>query len=140
MGDCPTAVALDGNKAHNGARGILLGAKPPPKETDERQVMASKLKAQFAAQQKTGEKSTISYITTPAASDLIKEAELGLKNKFQKYQADTSKGNPNTRAVISIINRYIHLNPVRIKRLGGHEARAGAEQRLESGRRLGRSP
>ena len=28
------------------------------------------------------------------------------------------------------INRYIHLNPVRIKRLGGHEARAGAEQRL----------
>ena len=29
-----------------------------------------------------------------------------------------------------IINRYIHLNPVRIKRLGGHEARAGAEQRL----------
>jgi len=33
------------------------------------------------------------------------------------------------------INRYIHLNPVRIKRLGEHEARAGAEQRLESGRR-----
>jgi len=29
-----------------------------------------------------------------------------------------------------IINRYIHLNPMRIKRLGGHEARAGAEQRL----------
>jgi REP element-mobilizing transposase RayT len=29
-----------------------------------------------------------------------------------------------------IINRYIHLNPVRIKRLGGHEARAGAVQRL----------
>jgi len=29
-----------------------------------------------------------------------------------------------------IINRYIHLNPVRIKRLGGREARAGAEQRL----------
>jgi hypothetical protein len=28
-----------------------------------------------------------------------------------------------------IINRYIHLNPVRIKRLGGHEARASAEQR-----------
>jgi len=28
------------------------------------------------------------------------------------------------------INRYIHSNPVRIKRLGGHEARAGAEQRL----------
>jgi hypothetical protein len=39
-----------------------------------------------------------------------------------------------------IINRYIHLNPVRIKRLGGQEARAGAEQRLESGRRAGRSP
>jgi hypothetical protein len=29
-----------------------------------------------------------------------------------------------------IINRYVYLNPVRIKRLGGHEARAGAEQRL----------
>jgi len=29
-----------------------------------------------------------------------------------------------------IINRYIHLNPVRIKRLGGHEVRPGAEQRL----------
>ena len=26
--------------------------------------------------------------------------------------------------------RAFHLNPVRIKRLGGHEARAGAEQRL----------
>ena len=35
---------------------------------------------------------------------------------------------PEERALI--INRYIHLNPVRIKRLGGHEARAGAEQRL----------
>ena len=29
-----------------------------------------------------------------------------------------------------IINRYIHLNPVRTKRLGGHEARAGAAQRF----------
>ena len=36
--------------------------------------------------------------------------------------------------------RAFHLNPVRIKRLGGQEARAGAEQRLESGRRAGRSP
>ena len=31
------------------------------------------------------------------------------------------------------INRYIHLNPVRIKGLGGHEARAEAEQRLGPG-------
>jgi putative transposase len=31
-----------------------------------------------------------------------------------------------------LINRYIHLNPVRIQRLGGHEARAGAEERLGS--------
>jgi len=30
-----------------------------------------------------------------------------------------------------IINRYIHLNPVTIKRLGGHEPRAGAEQRCK---------
>jgi putative transposase len=29
------------------------------------------------------------------------------------------------------INRYIHLNPVRVKPLGGHEGRAGAEERLE---------
>jgi hypothetical protein len=29
-----------------------------------------------------------------------------------------------------IISRYIHLIQLRIKRLGGHEARAGAEQRL----------
>jgi hypothetical protein len=28
------------------------------------------------------------------------------------------------------INRYIHLNPVRVKALGGHEARSGAEDRL----------
>jgi len=28
------------------------------------------------------------------------------------------------------INRYIHLNPVRVKYLGGHEGRAGAEERL----------
>jgi putative transposase len=28
------------------------------------------------------------------------------------------------------INRYIHLNPVRVKPLGGHEARLGAEDRL----------
>jgi hypothetical protein len=32
------------------------------------------------------------------------------------------------------INRYIHLNPVRIKRLGGHEARAGADQRPGCGK------
>jgi putative transposase len=30
-----------------------------------------------------------------------------------------------------IINRYIHLNPVRVKVLGGHEARSGAEDQLE---------
>ena len=30
------------------------------------------------------------------------------------------------------INRYIHLNPVRITPLGGHEARSGAEKRLGS--------
>jgi putative transposase len=28
------------------------------------------------------------------------------------------------------INRYIHLNPVRVKALGGHEARSGADDRL----------
>jgi putative transposase len=28
------------------------------------------------------------------------------------------------------INRYIHLNPVRVKHLGGHEGRLGAEERL----------
>ena len=31
------------------------------------------------------------------------------------------------------INRYIHLNPVRVKALGGHEARSGAEDRLGAG-------
>jgi putative transposase len=31
------------------------------------------------------------------------------------------------------INRYIHLNPVRVKALGGHEARSGAEDRLDAG-------
>jgi putative transposase len=31
------------------------------------------------------------------------------------------------------INRYIHLNPVRVKALGGHEARPGAEDRLGPG-------
>src|SRR5258708_28292157 len=30
-------------------------------------------------------------------------------------------------------NRYIHLNPVRVKALGGHEARSGAEDRLGAG-------
>jgi hypothetical protein len=30
------------------------------------------------------------------------------------------------------INRYIHLNPVRVKALGGHEARPGAEDRLRA--------
>ena len=28
-----------------------------------------------------------------------------------------------------MINRYIHLNPVRIQRLGGHEGRSGADHR-----------
>jgi hypothetical protein len=31
-----------------------------------------------------------------------------------------------------LVNRYIHLNPVRIQRLGGHEGRAGADERLGS--------
>jgi hypothetical protein len=31
------------------------------------------------------------------------------------------------------INRYIHLNPVRVKALGGHEARSGAEDQLGAG-------
>jgi hypothetical protein len=30
------------------------------------------------------------------------------------------------------INRYIHLNPVRLKALAGHEARSGAEDRLDA--------
>ena len=29
-----------------------------------------------------------------------------------------------------IINRYIHLNPVRVRALGGHESRSGAENNL----------
>jgi hypothetical protein len=29
------------------------------------------------------------------------------------------------------VNRYIHLNPVRVQRLGGHEQRAGAAERLQ---------
>ena len=31
-----------------------------------------------------------------------------------------------------MINRYIHLNPVRIQRLGGHEGRSGVDKRLGS--------
>jgi REP element-mobilizing transposase RayT len=31
------------------------------------------------------------------------------------------------------INRYIHLNPIRVKALGGHEARSGAEDQLDAG-------
>jgi putative transposase len=30
-----------------------------------------------------------------------------------------------------IINRYIHLNPVRVKALGGHEGRSGAAEQVE---------
>jgi putative transposase len=38
-----------------------------------------------------------------------------------------------------IINRYIHLNPVRVRALGGHEARPGAGDQLEgSGKGPGR--
>jgi REP-associated tyrosine transposase len=38
-----------------------------------------------------------------------------------------------------VINRYIHLNPVRLKALGGHEARSGAEDRSGAGE-AGTSP
>jgi tRNA(Arg) A34 adenosine deaminase TadA len=109
---------LDGNKAHNGARGILLGDKPA-EGPDSREVMSSKLKSKFEAQRATGAKSTIDYITSPAASDLIKAAEVGLKNKFQKYQADNSKGNPYTRAVITYLVHFLQSLGLTVENLGG---------------------
>jgi tRNA(Arg) A34 adenosine deaminase TadA len=109
---------LDGNKTHTGARGILLGNKPAAEEPDSREVMSTKLKSKFEAQRATGAKSTISYITSAAAGDLIKAAEVGLKNKHQKYTADDSTGNPNTRAVITYLVEFLRSLGLPVENLG----------------------
>jgi hypothetical protein len=80
--------------------------------------MSTKLNTIFKAQQKGGEQSTIDYITTDAASDLIKSAELGLKNKFQKYRADNSKGNPQARAVITYLVDFLQSLGLTAENLG----------------------
>jgi tRNA(Arg) A34 adenosine deaminase TadA len=114
------SLILDGNKSHVGARGILLGDKPDPGKQDSREVMSTKLKTMFAAQSKDKEglKSTIDYIATPAASELIKAAELGLKKKFEKYGADNSKGNPQTRAVITYLVAFLQSLGLTVENLG----------------------
>lgn len=92
---------LDGNKAHSeGAKAVLLGAR--------KEVMSRKLGTAFKSQKKTGEKSTIDYITTPAAADFLKQAEAALVDKYKKYQKPENEfGNENTQRVADYLIRFL---------------------------------
>lgn len=90
---------LDGNKAHMGARGIMLGAKG----AKDRQGMAEKLGSDFGGQKKI--KSTIDYIMTDEGKQIVMAAEDMLKNKHQKYS--TSLGNEYTHAVIQYLVSFM---------------------------------
>lgn len=92
---------LDGNKPHaEGAKAVLIGAR--------KEVMSTKVGSAFKAQKKTGEKSTIDYITTPAAADFLKQAEAALVDKYKKYQKPESEfGNENTRRVADYLIRFL---------------------------------
>jgi tRNA(Arg) A34 adenosine deaminase TadA len=111
---------LDGNKSHLGVRAILLGVKPKPEESDKRPVMATKLATQFESQKETGEKSTISYIMKPEARKFVKDAEVELKKKYEKYQNTKPDGkvNANTRSVTLYLIKWLEQLGVSATDLG----------------------
>ncbi|MGQ0502401.1 MAG: Bd3614 family nucleic acid deaminase [Panacagrimonas sp.] len=96
---------LDGNKSHDGARAILLGAKT--KTTDTRLPMATRLSSSFNAQKKGGMQSTIDYIVTDSASTIIKEAERVLKSKHEKYRSAPTNFNENTAFVVRYLTDFM---------------------------------
>ncbi len=96
---------LDGNKSHTGARAILLRKKTA--RPDARQPMATQLAEGFNAQKAAGKKSTIDYIVTDSAATIIKEAELVLKHKYDKYHAGPSQFNENTAFVVRYLTDFL---------------------------------
>ena len=90
---------LDGNKAQNGARAILLG--------DTKKPMSQQLDASFTAQKRGGEKSTIDYIVTDEAAIIVKEAEKFLKAKQQKYGMAPTDFNENTAFVVRYLTEFM---------------------------------
>jgi len=100
-----TGHVLDGNKSHDGARGILLGKKTDT--ADNRKPMATTLGTNFDSQKKVGKKSTIDYIVTDSAATLIRESERVLKSKYDKYQAAPDAFNENTAFVVRYLTDFL---------------------------------
>jgi tRNA(Arg) A34 adenosine deaminase TadA len=90
---------LDGNKAQNGARAILL--------RDTKKPMSQQLDENFTAQKRGGEKSTIDYIVTDEAAIIVKEAEKFLKAKQQKYGMAPTDFNENTAFVVRYLTEFM---------------------------------
>jgi tRNA(Arg) A34 adenosine deaminase TadA len=100
-------AALDGNKPGGLAPyPITMNVKGPPGAIGPRDTMANTLKNSFNA---SGERSTIDHITTsPEAADFIKEIEVGLKNKINKYASGGGK-NENTKRVVEYLVNFLKL-------------------------------
>jgi tRNA(Arg) A34 adenosine deaminase TadA len=107
LDDTRMGSMLDGNKTQQGARGILLGSGA------DRTSMATALSNKFAAQKNArgGIRSTIDYIMTDEAQQLVLAAETYLASKVQKYAAKPPHFNTNTDAVIGYLLRFMgHIN------------------------------
>ena len=102
---------LDGNKSHSGARGVLLGDK----SSGTRTVMATQLGDRFSGQRQY--RSTIDYIVSQPAVELIKGAESVLKNKHLKYTGN-HLGNEYTHAVIRYLADFLAHQGIRMDTLG----------------------
>lgn len=98
-----TGRLLDGNKAQNGARAILL----KDAENKTATPMSQKLGQSFAAQKGDGAKSTIDYIVTDEAAVIVKEAEKFLKAKQQKYGTAPKDFNENTAFVVRYLTEFM---------------------------------
>lgn len=92
---------LDGNKDQkNVARALVIG--------QDKSSLAKTLDTSFTGQKRTGQSSTIDYITSPATQDFLLQAQGVLQSKFQKYNAPKAPpGNQNTQQVINYLIKFL---------------------------------
>lgn len=105
-----SGALLDGHKGGGSfARAILLGDKPTGKDVpDNRTTMSKILKdTQGRAPQKEDKRSSINFVASEPARDLIRAAERGLKAKYDKYKGEDEGGNANTRAVVNYLVEFL---------------------------------
>lgn len=107
---------LDGNKTHSSP--LYLG--PKPADNGARPAVATTLGQGFDAQKGTGKKSTIDYILTDPARDIVKGVESMLQQKYNKYHGTNvpTHFNENTEFVVRYLIGFLDSLNIKFATLG----------------------